>query len=247
VTLTVIIPVYNEEATIATVIERVLALRQPNGPVGEIIVVDDASTDGTSAILSPFVEQGLIRLVRHPRNRGKGAAIRNGIAAATGTYTIFQDADLEYEPADIPMLWCKALEGAAVVYGSRFVTGNTGATSFHAIANRFLSFLARCMTGMPITDMETCYKLVRTDVLKRLNLREERFGIEPEITVKIALLGCHEELRYAEVPITYRPRGYSEGKKIGFGDGVKAIYCLIRYRIEGLVSRSSYLKDTTLQ
>ena len=225
--LTVIVPAYNEAATIAAVIKRLSALRPPAGPVGEIVVVDDASTDGTSRILAPFAAQGAIRLITHPRNRGKGAALRSGIAAANGTHIIFQDADLEYDPADIARLWAVAREGADIVYGSRAAGG---ATVLHRLANGLLSLLTRLVTGLPVSDMETCYKLVRVGLIKELDLREERFGIEPEITLKLARIVRREGLRYAETPIAYRPRGYAEGKKIGFRDGLRALYCLMRYR-----------------
>ncbi len=227
--LSVIVPVFNEAATIAKVLERLRPLRAPAGPIHEVIVVDDGSTDGTAAALQPFAARGEIRLITLPANRGKGAAIRSGVAAATGAYLLVQDADLEYDPAEIPRLWETAMEGAVVVYGVR--TG--GGSLPHRLANRILSFFTRLITGLPISDMETGYKLVRTDLVRRLDLREERFGIEPELTLKLARIIRDEHLRYAEVPISYRPRGYAAGKKIGLRDGLRALYCLMRYRSGG--------------
>lgn len=231
--LTVIVPAYNEQATIGTVIGQLRSFLAPSGPIGEIVVVNDASTDLTGAVLAPLAEKGDIRLVTHPLNRGKGAAVRSGIAAATGDWILFQDADLEYDPADIPALMAAARGGADIVYGSRFIAGNDGATFLHIAANKSLSFFSRLLTGLPITDMETCYKLIRADLLKSLDLHEERFGIEPEITLKLARLAKRDGLRYAEVPISYKPRSYAEGKKVGLKDGLRALYCLARYRWGG--------------
>jgi len=229
--LSVIVPVYNEAVTVAPVIEKLAALPLPAGDSMEIVAVNDASTDGSSEVLAQLAERGLIRLLTHPRNRGKGAALRTGIAAATGDRVLFHDADLEYDPADIPRLLDAARSGLDIVYGSRFLEGgNAGATPLHALANRSLSLLTRILTGLPTSDMETCYKLVRADLLGRLDLREERFGIEPEITVKLGRLIRDEKLRYGEIPISYRPRGYDEGKKIGLRDGLRAIWALFRYR-----------------
>lgn len=229
--LSVIVPVYNEAATVGPVIEKLAALPLPAGDTMEIVAVDDASTDTSGAALTQLAERGLIRLLTHPRNRGKGAALRTGITAATGDRVLFHDADAEYDPADIPRLLDAARSGLDIVYGSRFKSGgNAGATPVHALANRFLSLLTRLLTGLPTTDMETCYKLVRGDLLKKLDLREERFGIEPEITVKLGHLVRDEGLRYGEIPISYRPRGYDEGKKIGLRDGLRAIWALFRYR-----------------
>lgn len=228
--LSLIVPAYNEAATIAAVIESLRGVGPAIGAAVEIVAVDDASTDLTGDILRPLAEKGEIRLITHPKNRGKGAAVRSGIAAAAGEWILFQDADLEYDPADIPALVAAARNGADIVYGSRFLSGNDGATFLHIAANKGLSFMARLLTGLPITDMETCYKLIRADLLKGLDLQEERFGIEPEITLKLTRLVRRDGLRYAEVPISYKPRGYAEGKKVGLKDGLRALYCLARYR-----------------
>ncbi len=224
--LSVIVPVFNEAATVGTVIERLLSLRPPAGPIHEIIVVNDSSTDETGEVLRSFAGQDGIVLITHPINRGKGAAVRSGIAAANGTHVLVQDADLEYDSSDITRLWEQALSGAAVVFGVRTPAGSL----VHRAANRLLSLLTRFVTDLPVSDMETGYKLVRTDLLKRIDLHEDRFGIEPELTVKLARLIRREGLSYAEVPISYHPRTYAEGKKIGFRDGLRALWCLIRYR-----------------
>ncbi len=231
--LSLIVPAYNEAATIRAVIDSLKGLDARIGAPVEIIVVDDASTDGTGDILPPLADNGMIRLIAHPKNRGKGAAVRSGIAAAAGEWILFQDADLEYDPADIPALVAAARNGADIVNGSRFIAGNDGATFLHIAANRSLSFFSRVLTGLPITDMETCYKLVRAELLKSLDLHEERFGIEPEITLKLARLAKRDGLRYAEVPISYKPRSYAEGKKVGLKDGLRALYCLAHYRWGG--------------
>jgi glycosyltransferase involved in cell wall biosynthesis len=225
VTLSVVMPVYNEARTIVAVIGRVL-----NAPVDlekEIIVVDDASTDGTRQLLQNM-SSGEIRLVFHDVNRGKGAAIRTGVAHATGDIVLVQDADLEYDPRDYPLLLEPILEGHAdVVFGNRFHGGPHRVLYFwHYAANRFLTLLTNLLTGLNVTDMEVGYKVFRRDVLRRLTLTSDRFGFEPEVTVKVAKLGC----RVYEVPIRYYGRTYQEGKKITWRDGVAALFHLFRYR-----------------
>jgi len=225
VTLSVVIPVYNEARTIVAVIGRVL-----NAPVDlakEIIVVDDASTDGTRQLLENM-SSGEIRLVFHDVNRGKGAAIRTGVAHATGDIVLVQDADLEYDPRDYPLLLEPILEGHAdVVFGNRFHGGPHRVLYFwHYAANRFLTLLTNLLTGLNVTDMEVGYKVFRRDVLRRLTLTSDRFGFEPEVTVKVAKLGC----RVYEVPIRYYGRTYQEGKKITWRDGAAALFHLLRYR-----------------
>jgi glycosyltransferase involved in cell wall biosynthesis len=223
--LTVIIPVYNEGTTIGTIIKEVL--RQEC--VAQVIVVDDCSVDETWQILNEIDDIRLIKF-RHPTNRGKGASLRTAIQEITQPITIFQDADLEYSPSSYEKLTAPIREKRAdVVFGSRFlVSGERRVIYFwHYLANRFLTLLTNLVTNLNLSDMETCYKVTRSDILKNLNLRENRFGIEPEITIKLA----REGLRFYEVPISYHGRSYEEGKKIGFKDGVRALYCIMRYTL----------------
>ena len=224
-TLSVVMPVYNEARTIAAVIERVL--KAPVDLPREIIVVDDASTDGTRQLLENM-SPGEIRLVFHDVNRGKGAAIRTGVAHATGDIVLVQDADLEYDPRDYPLLLEPILEGHAdVVFGNRFHGGPHRVLYFwHYAANRGLTLLTNLLTGLNVTDMEVGYKVFRRDVLRRFTLTSDRFGFEPEVTVKVAKLGC----RVFEVPIRYYGRTYQEGKKITWRDGVAALFHLVRFR-----------------
>jgi glycosyltransferase involved in cell wall biosynthesis len=198
----------------------------------EIIVVDDASTDATGEILARLATPDArdLRLIRHPANRGKGAAVRSGIAAARGEIVLIQDADLEYDPRDYPMLLEPILEGQAdVVFGNRFHGGGPHRVLYfwHYVANRGLTLLSNIVTGINLSDMEVGYKVFRTEILRRLELRSERFGFEPEITVKVARLRC----RIYEVPIRYYGRTYEEGKKITWRDGVAALYHILRYRL----------------
>jgi len=225
--LSVVIPVYNEAATVAQVIQRV----REQALVSEVIVVDDASTDDTSQILSEFESSGQIRLVRQPVNRGKGAALREGFARVNGDVMIIQDADLEYDPAEYPRLLAPIERGEAdVVYGSRFSPAREYGPAdslLHAGGNRLLTMFSNWTTGLRLTDMETCYKALRREVIEQVlpTLREDRFGVEPELTAKIARRGY----RVAEVGIGYKGRSYKAGKKIGVGDGFRAIWCILRY------------------
>ena len=225
--LSVVIPVYNEAATIAELISRVHAVDVPK----QIIVIDDGSTDGTREVL-----EGLngryenVRVLRQPRNRGKGAALRLGFQHATGDFVLVQDADLEYDPAEYPVLLKPLIEGKAdVVYGSRFLTTKQHRVLFfwHSVGNRLLTLISNMLTNLNLTDMETGFKVFRREVIQSIKLEQNRFGFEPEITVKIARM----RLRIYEVGISYYGRTYEEGKKIGWRDGVKALWCILRYTI----------------
>ncbi|MDK2871843.1 MAG: hypothetical protein PWQ16_1195 [bacterium] len=226
--LSIVIPVYNERDTIEKVIEKVKSVEIPLEK--EIIIVDDCSKDGTRDILMKYASDPSIKIVFHRVNQGKGAALRTGFKEVTGDFVIIQDADLEYNPEDYPKLLKPLLEGRAdVVYGSRFLpTGERIVTSFvHYYANKFLTFLANLFCNLSLTDMETCYKVFRSELLKRFELQEDRFGIEPELTVKFSKLRC----RFYEVGIPYIGRSYEEGKKIGWKDGFRAIWCIVKYKL----------------
>lgn len=221
--LSVIIPAFNEKKTIAQLIDRVKKVSIPF--TKEIIVVDDASTDGTSEILKGMPE---IQLLQQPENQGKGAALRRGFEEATGNLILVQDADLEYHPEDYPRLLAPILEEKAdIVYGSRFLGEARGAFFFwHYLGNKFLTALTNQVGGLKLTDMETGYKVFRREVMQKISLTSNRFGFEPEFTIKAARRG----FRFAEVPIRYTARGYKEGKKIGWRDGVSAIATIFRSR-----------------
>lgn len=222
-TLTVVVPVFNEESTICDVLRKVL--NQPT--VGQVVVVDDFSSDRTLERLKE-IQSDKIDLFQHSRNLGKGSAIRTGIQNARFPITIIQDADLEYSPEYYPQLVKPILDGKAdVVFGSRFLGSNERRVVYfwHFVANKMLTLFTNVVTNLNLSDMETCYKVVKTSELKSLNLREKRFGIEPELTIKLAKRG----LRFYEVPVSYHGRTYEEGKKIKFKDGVRAIYCIFRY------------------
>jgi glycosyltransferase involved in cell wall biosynthesis len=225
--LSIVIPVYNEERWVAALLDRVLAA-DTSGLDKEVVVVNDASTDGTALILAAYVaHHPEIKLVHQDENRGKGAALKRGFAEATGDIILVQDADLEYDPNEYPGLLAPILDGRAdVVLGSRFLGGPHRVLFFwHAVGNRFLTTLSNMFTNLNLTDMETCYKVFRADVIKSVTLEQERFGIEPEVVAKVARTGA----RIFEVPISYSGRTYEEGKKIGWRDGVKALYCVLRY------------------
>jgi len=224
--LSVVIPCYNEVATVAHVVKRVL-----ESPwVAEVILVDDGSTDGTRDLLSDLASDDRIpvRVILHPHNRGKGAALRTGFAHATAEYVIVQDADLEYDPGEFGNLLVPLVDGRAdVVYGSRFVSDRPHRVLYfwHSVGNKALTVLSNMFTDLNLTDMETCYKAFRREVLESIDLHEDRFGIEPEITAKVAA----GRWRVFEVGISYSGRTYEEGKKIGWRDGVRAVYCIVRY------------------
>lgn len=223
--LSVVIPFYNEAATLATVVR--LVAEQPL--VGEIILVDDASTDQTQAELASLTSTSFpLKILRHARNQGKGAALRTGISAVTMPYVIIQDADLEYHPHEYPLLLGPILEGRAdVVYGSRFLGGSAHRVLYfwHRLGNGFLTLLSNMSTNLNLSDMETGFKAFRTEWLQKVTLQENRFGFEPEITAKLARQGA----RFYEVGISYSGRTYAEGKKVGWPDGLQALWCILRY------------------
>ena len=221
--LSVVIPVYNEKNTILEVLYRVRNVNVPK----ETIVVDDFSTDGTREILQKLPPSDDLKVILQPENRGKGAALRTGFTAVSGDIVVIQDADLEYDPAEYPNLIQPILANKAdVVFGSRFLAGPHRVLLFwHYVGNHFLTTLSNMLTDLNLTDMETCYKAFRADLLKKITLRENRFGFEPEFTAKVAKAGC----RVYEVPISYSGRDYSEGKKIGWKDGIAAIYFILKY------------------
>lgn len=224
--LSVLIPVYNEAATIEHVVDRVRQIPAAT----EIIAVDDASQDGSGDVLEQLRAKGKVdQLVRHPKNRGKGAAIRSGIAHATGDVVVIQDADLEYDPLDLPALLGPIASGKAdAVFGSRFQGGPHRVLYFwHAVGNNFLTLLSNMFTNLNLTDMETCYKVIRSDLLKRLPLRSNRFGFEVEITARLSQAGA----RIWELPISYSGRTYAEGKKITWRDGFAAIFHILHYNL----------------
>ena len=224
--LSVLIPVYNEAATIEHVVDRVRQIPAST----EIIAVDDASGDGSGDVLERLRAAGKVdQLVRHPTNRGKGAAIRSGIAHATGDVVVIQDADLEYDPLDLPTLLGPIADGRAdAVFGSRFQGGPHRVLYFwHAVGNNFLTLLSNMFTNLNLTDMETCYKVIRTELLKRLPLRSNRFGFEVEITARLSQAGA----RIWELPISYSGRTYAEGKKITWRDGFAAIFHILHYNL----------------
>lgn len=224
--LSIIIPCFNEERTIRTIIDAVRASPYPSK---EIIVVDDCSRDGTRAILAE-ISALVDRVILHEVNQGKGAALRTGIAAATGDIVVIQDADLEYDPNEYPLLIAPILQDKAdVVFGSRFLrSGPHRVVSFwHRIGNGVLTLFSNMFTNLDLTDMETCYKAFRREIIQSIEIKENRFGFEPEVTAKIAKMRC----RIFEIGISYHGRSYSEGKKIGWKDGVRAIYCIVKYSV----------------
>ncbi len=231
-TLSIIIPVFNEEKTVCNILEKIINTTLLYDFSKEIIIVNDCSTDSSKNLITSFIKKNdsvMIRYFEHKKNAGKGAALHTGIAAATGKYTIIQDADLEYDPQEFNILLKPMVEGHAdVVFGSRFMGGKPHRVLFfwHTIGNKFLTTLSNVFSNLNLTDMETCYKIFDTKKLQSLSLVEKRFGFEPEVTAKISKI---PNIRIYEVGISYYGRTYDEGKKINWKDGFRAIYCIFKY------------------
>lgn len=225
--LSIVVPCYNEIDTICRIIDAVKACPVPDK---EIVIVDDCSSDGTRELLRGELAREVDQILFHDKNRGKGAALRTGFKAARGDVVVVQDADLEYDPQELPLLLEQIEKDRAdVVFGSRFAGGGPHRVVYfwHMIGNKFLTLLSNMMTNINLTDMETCYKMFRKEILDSIEIEEDRFGFEPEITAKVACIGC----RIYEVGISYFGRTYAEGKKINWRDGVRAIYCILKYNL----------------
>ena len=230
--LSIIIPAYNEAKTIHLILNKVKEVTLLNNIEKEIIIVNDCSNDATDEVIINYIKQNndiTINYYKHQINKGKGAALHTGIQQATGDYLVIQDADLEYDPNEYNILIKPIIDGFAdVVYGSRFMGGKPHRILFfwHTIGNKFLTFISNMLNNLNLTDMETCYKMFKTDLIQNIKLKENRFGFEPEITAKIARIS---EIRIYEVGISYYGRTYEEGKKIGWKDGFRALYCILKY------------------
>ena len=230
--LSVIIPVFNEEATIIELLNKVSAVELNNGVEKEIIIVNDASSDKSDELITDYIKNRAdIKYIKQPKNKGKGFAIKTAVEKVTGEYVIIQDADLEYDPEEYnEMLIPVFNDNADVVYGSRFAGGKPHRILFfwHSIGNKLISFLSNMFTNLNLTDIETCYKLIRTDIIKTFDIKEKRFGVEPELTAKLSKI---KDIKIYEVGISYYGRTYAEGKKINWKDGLKALYCIVKYNL----------------
>jgi len=232
--LSIIVPVYNEASTIIAILEQIQKVELLNKIQKEIVIINDCSSDDTDKLVNQYLlkqSTNEIIYIKHDKNRGKGACIHSGLQKASGDYVIVQDADLEYDPQEYNLLLQPVLKGVAdVVYGSRFVSASPHRILFfwHSMGNKFLTFLSNAFTDLNLTDMETCYKLLPSSILRKISLKEKGFGFEPEITAKIAKI---KGIRIYEVGISYYGRAYEEGKKINWRDGFKAIYCIVKYNL----------------